>query len=68
MWSVTFDKDEYHNVKQMREWCNKNLSQTQLYLNSVDMDANIRILYNFGQTTFYFKSKEEYNWFMLRWG
>jgi len=52
----------------MREWCHENLGQTQLYLNSVDMDANIRILYNFGQVTFYFKSKEEYNWFMLRWG
>ena len=65
---VNFRKDDYHKIKEMRDWCDQNLSKTSLYLANGTSDDNIRVLQFFGETFFYFKSKEEYNWFILRWG
>ena len=67
MYTVTFGKDQYHNIDKMRDWCEKHIGKTALYLNP-DMDYKVGVMQVFGETTFYFKTKEAYNWFMLRWG
>jgi hypothetical protein len=57
----------YPDIPAMREWCEANIGKTGLYLNP-DMDQEVSVLHHNGAVTFYFKTKEAYNWFILRWG
>jgi hypothetical protein len=57
---------QYPNIPEMREWCEKDIGKTGLYLNP-EMDHEVGVLHHSGEVTFYFKSEEAYNWFKLRW-
>jgi len=67
LYAATFQNKQNPDVPRMRQWCEQYIGKTGLFLNP-DMDHEIGILHHSGEVTFYFKSKEAYNWFMLRWG
>lgn len=66
LYSVTIPNHDNPEIPKMRRWCQENIGKTAYYLNP-DMDYEVGILHSSGEVTFYFKSAEAYNWFMLRW-
>jgi hypothetical protein len=68
---ITFEKDRYHEQNDMIEWCRlqfgPGLWSSRPYPDDWTSTANWTIHSMFGRTTFAFRTREAYNWFVLRW-
>jgi hypothetical protein len=68
---ITFGKDRYHEYLEMRCWCEQHFGLGKWIGESYPKDwtglPNWTIHSMFGNTTFAFKNKRDYAWFLLRW-
>jgi len=63
-YKITFNRDRYHLYPKMADWCEKNIGQCWS-AEGIETKWDLKIA--FGTTTYYFKHKEDYDWFRLRW-
>lgn len=67
----TFDKDRYHQQREMEAWCKKQFGEGKWIGGPYPKDwtglPNWTIHCMFGTTTFAFKNEKDYNWFVLKW-
>ena len=61
---VTFGKDRYHLLDQMREWCRNTIGAGGYFIND---HCVWHIITVFGNSTFSFKRESDATLFALRW-
>ena len=69
---TTFDKDRYHQHREMEQWCHDIIGVGGwTYDTPVTWEGfgdKIWIMHSmFGRTTFAFKESKHLSWFLLRW-
>ncbi len=69
---ITFNKDRYHQIIDMEDWCHKHIGKGGWVWGSPStwegLDGKIWVMHSaFGNTTFAFKEQKHYTWFILRW-
>lgn len=64
---ITFDKNRYHQHREMEEWCYAHIGPGGWRPSPAD-DGLWSIESMFGMTTFTFQNGRDYTMFLLRWG
>ena len=68
---ITFNNSRYHEQNEMSQWCVEHFGEGKWIGEHYPKDwtelPNWTIHSMFGNTTFAFKNKKHYNWFILRW-
>jgi hypothetical protein len=69
---VTYGKDYYHLQNEMSQWCVKHFGEGKWIGDRYPRDwtglPRWTIHCMFGHTTFAFKQRKDYHWFLLKWG
>lgn len=68
---ILFEKDRYHQQREMRAWCEEQFGEGKWIFAPYPKDwtgmPNWTIHSMFGNTTFAFKNDRDYEWFLLKW-
>lgn len=68
---LTFDNTRFHQNTEMQAWCEKHFGKGQWLNEPCPKEwsglPNWTIHSMFGSTTFAFKNKKHYHWFLLKW-
>jgi hypothetical protein len=69
---LTFEKDRFHEMTDVRIWCREHFGPGRWIGEQCPRDWTGMPAWTvssaFGNTTFAFKDDKHYNWFVLRWG
>jgi hypothetical protein len=70
---IAFDKDRYHQHREMENWCRQYIGEGgwsfDIPKTWEGMAGKSWVMHSmFGRTTFAFKEQKDFNWFLLKWG